>query len=354
MSLLLIVGISCAENKVEIRPISGPMTESVYASVKIEPEDYYDAYAAVPGILAEIYVEEGDTVKENQLIAKIKADNVSLSQQDAAMAVDLARKNYRGQASVLESFSKEITSVEEQFLQDSINLSRQQRLWGQKVGSKLQLETAQLKADLSRNTLSRLKTNYRQKENELESGYKRALNAFEKSNSSLSDFEIRSRIDGMVYSILKDEGEQLSTVEAIARIGSRDRFLIVMAIDEVDVARVQVGQKVYVSLDAYKGQVFEAVVARIIPLKDERTQTFSVEAQFIKLPDVLYAGLSGEANIVLSDRLKTLTIPIDYLLDGDKVLTEEGEVIVEVGMRNLERAEIRSGIDSSTVILKPE
>jgi HlyD family secretion protein len=161
-------------------------------------------------------------------------------------------------------------------------------------------------------------------------------------------------MDGKIYDLRKEEGELISIQEPLAQIGKENSFVIDMLIDEVDIAKVSPGQLIYITLDAYKDQVFEASLSKIYPLKDTRTQTFQVEGRFTKEPPKLFAGLSGEANIVLTEKKNAITIPLDYLMQGKKVQTEKGEVVVETGISNMSFVEILSGIDTSTVLLKPE
>ncbi|NND95441.1 MAG: efflux transporter periplasmic adaptor subunit, partial [Flavobacteriales bacterium] len=117
---------------------------------------------------------------------------------------------------------------------------------------------------------------------------------------------------------------------------------------------VSIGQLIYITLDAYNGQVFEAHVTRINPLKDERTQTFEVEGLFTSPPPKLYAGLSGEANIVISSIQDILSIPLDYLTSEGLVITDDGEKTIELGLRNLNKVQVLSGLDTSTTIYRPE
>ena len=96
-------------------------------------------------------------------------------------------------------------------------------------------------------------------------------------------------------------------------LGSDSQFVVELLIDEVDIARVYEGQKVLLVLNAYGDEVFEAKISKISPKMNERSQTFMVEANFVTRPDVLYAGLWGEANIVIVTKENALTIPVDYL-----------------------------------------
>jgi multidrug efflux pump subunit AcrA (membrane-fusion protein) len=100
--------------------------------------------------------------------------------------------------------------------------------------------------------------------------------------------------------------------------------------------------------------VFTAKVTKILPKKDERNQTFMVEALFETQPKVLYPGLSGEANIVIGKRENVLTIPLAYLQDDDKVKTDDGLVTIKTGMRNMEYIEVLSGITEKTRLYKIE
>ncbi len=351
--LLILVLVSCEQNKPKTTPKVERITESVYASVKIQPLDFYDVYPSVPGILDSLLVNEGDPVESGQEVALIVSQNPELLRENARLNYQLAEEQYKGRATLLATIEEEIEMTQQQLRIDSLNYFRQKNLREQGIGSEAEFENKKLKYDLSRKNLETQKQRYSQTKRELESTYKRSKNDLARAESNLTDYTIRSRLNGMVYHVLKKEGEYVSTMEVIARIGKAGEFIIEMSIDEVDIAEVALGQKVMVVLDAYGDRVFEAVVSKIYPMKDERNQTFTVEAIFQNPPRVLYAGLTGEANVLLRSKEGALTIPINYLIEEGKVLTEEGEREVETGLRTLDRVEILSGIDSSTVLLQP-
>lgn len=344
---------SCTQKKEKTKPIFSKMTESVYASVTVQPEDLYDVFAATPGILDHIFINEGDSVTQDQIIAQITANTPKLNIENALLNVDLSRENYKGKATILSSISDEISSTKKQLQIDSINYFRQKNLWEKNVGSRSELETRQLKYELTQDNLDILQKRYEQTSLELENSYNQAQNALKKAKSNLSDYFIKAKINGKVYSVLKKEGELINQQEPLAQIGKSSAFIIELMIDEVDIAKISLGQFAWITLDAYEGEVFEATITKIYPLKDTRTQTFKIEANFNEPPKVLYAGLSGEANILLQEKENALSIPIEFLTEDNKVKTENGDVAVELGMKNMERIEILSGIDTSTVILKP-
>src|SRR5262249_12413474 len=117
--------------------------------------------------------------------------------------------------------------------------------------------------------------------------------------------------------------------------------------------RISLGQKVLITMDAYRGEVFEGKISKIYPNLDVRSQSFIVEAEFVKRPSVLYPGMSAEANIVVHEKKNALVIPIAYLKGNDAVLTEDGEKKVKTGLKSIDYVEILSGIDKNTELLRP-
>ena len=152
----------------------------------------------------------------------------------------------------------------------------------------------------------------------------------------------------------KEPGEIVTTMEPLAAIGSATNFIIEMLVDEVDIVQINEAQDVLVNLDAYQDEVFKGKVSKIYPQKDERNQTFKVEAVFENPPKILYPGLSGEANIVVATKNKVLTIPKAYIIDGDKVKTDDGIITISTGLQNMEYIEVLSGISKNTYIYKPD
>ena len=157
-----------------------------------------------------------------------------------------------------------------------------------------------------------------------------------------------------MYALYKNPGEIVTTSGPIASVGSSSVFIIEMLVDEVDIVKIKLGQKVLIKLDANSGQIFTAKLSKIYPKKDERNQTFTVEALFDEGPKTLYPGLSGEANIIIAAKEDALVIPLQYITEDGKVKTDEGFVPVKLGLKSMEAAEVLSGISEETWIIKPD
>ncbi|SEQ35625.1 Multidrug efflux pump subunit AcrA (membrane-fusion protein) [Hyunsoonleella jejuensis] len=349
-----IILISCSENKDKIFPSERHLTESVYSSVTIQPDSLYQAFAIVAGILDKTLVEEGDHVLKDDILLQIINKTPELNAQNAKLALNLAQGNYNGSTTVLHGIENEISAAKLKYKHDSINYFRQKNLWKQGIGSKVDYDTKKLNYELASNNLRLLQNKYHRTKNELITQVRQAQNNYQTSLIATKDFAIKSKINGKVYALYKEPGEIVTTMEPLASIGSAKRFVVEMLIDEVDIVRISKNQEVLIHLDAYSGKVFKGKVSKIFPQKDERNQTFKVEAVFVNPPNVLYPGLSGEANIVIAKRDSVLTIPKAYLIDADKVKTDDGLVTIQTGAQNLEYIEVVSGINKDTYIYKPK
>lgn len=352
--IIVLMFFSCGEKKEKIYPEKMPLTESVYASATVQPDSLYQAYSIVMGILDKNWVEEGDKVVKGDRILQITNTSPQLNMENTKLALQLARENYSGHAAVLSSIKDEIQAAELKLKNDSINYFRQKNLWDQNIGSKVEYDTRKLSYELSQNNLNLLKKKYSQTKNELETQLRQAENNYQTSLTTTNDFTITSKINGTVYALYKNPGEIVNTVEPVAAVGRSDKFIVELLVDEVDIVKLKIGQKVLITLDSYNSEVFEATLDKIYPRKDDRSQTFKVEALFTDPPVTLYPGLSGEGNIIIAEKEETLTIPKEYLINGSKVLTDNGETEVTIGLQNLESVEILGGIDEKTAIYKPE
>ncbi len=345
---------SCKEKHETTYPTKSTLTESVYSSLIVQPDSLYQVYAIVGGILDKNLVEEGDTVITGTALVQIINTGPKLNTDNAKLALQLSQQNYSGNFTVLVALEDDIKSATLSFKNDSINYQRQKKLWEQQIGSKVQLENKQLAYELSKNNLQLLKSKYASTKNELLTKLQQAQNTYKVSQISTKDFTVSSKINGRVYAVYKNPGEIVNTLEPLAAIGSANNFIIEMLVDEIDIVKLTKGQKTLITLEAYGTQVFEAEISKIYPRKDERSQTFKVEALFKNPPKKLFPGLAGEGNIILSEKQNALTISKEYIINGDQVLTNDGLVTVVIGLQNLNQIEILSGISDKTKILKPK
>lgn len=308
----------------------------------------------VSGIIQEVFVDDGDYVRKGQLLVRIDNRAQLINEENAALSASYY--DLESNQDKLEDAKNAIRLAREKLKTDSLMYIRQLNLFNQNVVSKVELEQRELAYQSSQNALSNATIRYNDLKRQINFSAKQAKNNLALSSKSASDFEIRSDINGRVYSVLIEKGDLVGPQIPLAVIGSADSFVLEMQVDEYDIAKVDLNMRVLVTMDSYKGQVFEARVSKINPLMNERSKTFKVEAIFTKAPKKIFPNTSFEANIVLESKKEVLTIPRTYLLKGDSVLLSNGKKVkVKIGLRDFEFVEILSGLrPEDEIILETE
>lgn len=350
--LLFIIITSCGTKQEQISPTQEKITESVYASGIIKSKDQYQVFSTVNGLIGEIIAKEGELIKKNDPILRIQNISSKLNAANAKLAADLASFNSNGDK--LNELKANIEFARTKLKTDSSLYQRQKNLWSQQIGTQNDLEQREL---AFKNSLTNYKTSilrYNDLKKQLDFSAQQAKNNFEISTSIEDDFIVKSETDGRLYDILKEKGEMLTPQSPIAIIGNANDFIIELQVDEYDITKIKIGQKIILSLDSYKGQSFEAVVTKIGSIMSERTRSFIITAEFTIKPPTIYPNLSVEANIVIQSKDNALTIPRNYLIDDSYILNEKNEKVkVAIGLMDYKKAEILSGLKPSDIILKP-
>ena len=183
----------------------------------------------------------------------------------------------------------------------------------------------------------------------------------------LSYATIRAPITGTVASISTQTGETVAASLAsptFVTIIDLTRLQVVAFVDEVDIARLRVGQSVTFSGDAVPDKEFHGAVVAISPAAQVRQNVVSFEVVASILDDSehsLRPEMSVSARIATGSALPSLTVPADAVQRTGsgtfvEIVSASGvsRRTVVVGWEDAERAEIRSGIvEGEQVLRKP-
>jgi len=354
-SLLFLISMAgCGKKREQSKAVFTEITESVYASARIKAENQYSLYPTMNGTLKSVFVEAGDTVAAGKELFKLDDLTSGLTAENARLALQLSEENGRKGSDKIRELEINLNLAQEKYRLDADLLKRQKNLWAQGVGSKADLDQKTLAFDNSKSNLESAKSRLQQIKTQLRNDVEKARINYRISQKQNRDYLVRSIREGRVFDVLKKEGEIVSPQTPLAVMGDIGSYLIEMEVDQTDITRIRNGQRVALTMDSYKGQVFEASVSKIYPIMDERSRTFKVEALFKENPPSLYPNLTAEANIIIVEKPKALTIPRNYLVDGKYVLVGKDEKKeIRIGLKDYRKVEILSGIDTSTVIYKP-
>lgn len=350
--LFVFVFTSCKSKQEKIKPTEEKITESVYASGFLKSAHQYKVFSTVNGLIAAILVKEGDVIKKGDAIIKLVNTNAQLNTENAALSADYTAEN--NNAEKLHELQIATSLAKSKMNEDALLQQRQQNLWNQNIGTKNELEQRQLTYKSSVTAYQAAELRYTQLQKQIRFDAKRSQNNLQIASTLKNDYTIKTDVDGKVYNIIMKQGEMVNTSNPVAIIGDANDFIMELQVDEFDINRIKIGQEIILSMDSYKGQVFEASVSKINPIMNERSKSFTVEALFIKQPAALYPNLTCEANIVIQQKEKAITIPRNYLLEGDSVwIDPKKKRKVVVGLKDYQKVEIINGITVNDFIYKP-
>ncbi len=348
----LLLFFSCTKKTEKTNPVIENITSSVYASGVIKTKNQYQVFSAVNGLVKEIFVTEGDVVKKGTPLMKVANETAQLNSENAKLAADYAAVN--SNLDKLNELKINIAQAKNKMDNDMALQQRQRNLWLQNIGTQNELEQRELSYKNSSNTYQAAILRYNELKKQLNFSAQQSQKNLQISTLIAKDFTIKSQTNGKVYNILKEPGEMVNTLSPVAIVGDADNFFLELQVDEYDIASIKIAQKVLIKLDSYREKVFEAAVTKINPIMNEKSKSFTVEANFISKPAILFPNLTAEANIIIETKEKALLIPRSYLIDGSFVMMENKEKRrVVTGLKDYQKVEILSGLNAKDIILKP-
>jgi RND family efflux transporter MFP subunit len=171
----------------------------------------------------------------------------------------------------------------------------------------------------------------------------------------LDNYAITAPMDGVVLRRDGEVGEIVDPGQIMVRVGVPKPLQVVAEVNEEDIPRVVLGQKVLLRSDAFAGKQLEGKLREITPMGDPVAKTYRIR---IALPDdtPLKVGMSVEANVVTREKPNALLIPSDavqgttvFAVDGDRVQRRN----VEIGIRGTRAVETLSGLKEDERVASP-
>lgn len=355
---ILTVLAGCNRKEEGTKPAYKDLTEAVYASGSIYPRNEYKVLANADGTLQRQLVSEGDSVKRNQLLFVLEDITQGAREQAAASLYRQSRANLGSNSPVLAELEAQVRTAQSRLANDSVNYVRYRDLYGQNATSKAELERVQLAYQTSRNDYAARRSALQRTRNQLAVDLESSKSQYVASGQEQGNTRVRSFVDGKVYEISKEPGEVVRRNDQLALIGSGQAVYVQLAVDETDFGKIRVGQEVVVKADVYPDKMFRARVRKIYPKLNRVDQSFRVDADFVgEQPDAYY-GLTVEANVIVSQNHRVLTIPKSYVVGADSVWvqTDSGKQKIKIvkGAENFDLVQVKSGLNEQSIVVNPE
>jgi HlyD family secretion protein len=276
-------------------------SEDLQVSVRevgvVDPEDKVDVKSAVSGRVTAIRVREGDAVTAGQVLAEVEPDvNQAQSLSDVKAGV--------AQAEVRLHDAEHALAVQQALLDNG--LIPRDALRPYLTGR--DLTAADLRAARSRYQIV--------EDRGIPIG----------GESSTQKARVASPMAGVVIKKGVDLGQTVTSGVSsfnegtvLFTVANLESMIIRVNLNEVDIAKVRVGQPVRVTLDAYPQKTFGGKVRFVAPAAklQDKIKVFPVEVALDALGDAFRTGMSANVEILGERRAAALSIPLEALQRRD-------------------------------------
>lgn len=342
---------SCGKKYTETTPEIRDVTETVFASGILVPENEYNLTAQSDGYLVELNFEEGDVVQKNDLLAVIDNKTSEANQEGAQRLLTIAQSNLSPNAPALKQSEISLNNAKLKLQQDSLQAERYKKLYASNSVSKLEYENMLLAYQSSLANYKSAEENYRLQKQLAEQQFINQKTQSEINNVLTDNNELRAVLGGKIYKKLKELGDFVRRGEIIAVIGHPSSLYAELSIDEASISKIKEKQEAFIQLNIDKEKMYNGYVAEIFPSFDSQSQSFRCKVNFKDSLQFPFSGTQLQANITTEQKNDVLVIPRNYLNYGNTVMLDNGEFVkVKTGFVSTEWVEILEGIDIETVI----
>jgi len=285
--------------------------------------------AKVTGKVAEVLIEEGMSVKQGQLLAKLDDSSAQKIHALSQRQLESARQN-------LEEVQVRVTDA-------ARTLKRNEKLRAEKLISEAQLDSAQTELAALNARLESLR-----------SEIKVAEGTVNVRSQDLEDLQVRAPFDGVVVSKDAQPGEMISPMSAgggftrtgIATLVDMDSREIEVDVNESFINRVKANQKTEAVLDAYPDWTIPSHVINIVPTADRQKATVRVRIGFDELDARILPDMGVKVSF-LEDRKDAAAAAVSRpaVRVPSAAVFKEGDTsyVWRVQNEQLERVAVRTG-----------
>jgi len=336
---------------------------------KVEPVQNFEAHAPIGTTVKKILVKEGDHVKKGQLLVQL---NDAEARDQAAKAVSQIRaadadinavQNGGTQEEVLTT-DAELAKARANRDTAQHNLDALRRLLQQGAASPGEVRNAQdqlARSDAEVKLLEQKQHDrYSKPEvSRVESQQEAAQASYHAAQDILLQLDIRAPFDGMVYSLTVKQGAYVNLGDLILQEADLSKVLVRAFVDEPDIGRLAIGDKVEVAWDGLPGRIWNATVNTVpSAVKLRNTRTVGESTAIVNNSDLrLLPNVNVGITIVSGEHHGVLTVPREAIrLDNNKTYVFEiknDELVrrdVQTSIANLTSVEITGGLADNALV----
>jgi membrane fusion protein, multidrug efflux system len=252
---------------VKLAPVNtGGINNKISVSGLLSTENEARLSFKIGGIIENIFVKEGQVVQKGQLLATLKLTEIGAQVQQVQLSVEKAQRDYQ----------------------------RAANLYKDSVATLEQLQNAKTGVDIARQNLQQV--------------------SFNKQYAA-----IYAPSNGFIIKKTGNAGELASAgnpVLIMSAVSGASNWVLKAGLSDREWAAIQKGDKATVTIDAFPGQAFEAMVSKKALAADAVSGSFPVELSINMGNRQPAIGMFGHANIQTKQSMSGYTIPYEALLEA--------------------------------------
>ena len=171
---------------------------------------------------------------------------------------------------------------------------------------------------------------------------------------------VRAPFAGTIYKIQAKKGEMVHVGDPLLWLADLDHLRVRANVDQVDLGRVQPGQRIVVSANAFPNRSWNGVITELVPhvvVKEARSVSDGL-ARLDPPTDGLVPGMTVDVEIIVAEAPHALQVPADaivyqagqplvYRVDGNRVRATP----VQLGLSSVTAAEVVQGLDEDALVV---
>ena len=340
---------SCEEEAKATIPISEPTSkkivvqkaqqidyhQTIFTSGKLITQEATKLSFKKGGQINKIFVKNGQTVRQGQLLATVDVKEANVYAQQANLNIEQSDISIENVKLLLEKANRDYENTLGLYQDSVATLEQLENARTSVKGIENQLLTAQKSRNLSVQNQTM-------------------------ANFNLEDAKIFAPANGTILQKYMEQNEIASGGLPIFLFTSQQKSkMIKVHVTDKEIVHVQNGDPAKTYFDAYPDKIFEGKVIEISQMADPVFNTFEVKISLQPTSEQLFIGFIGNVEIKSSENRSLISIPVDALVSANgkigTVFTLKNQKIVEteVSIFKLEKDQllIQAGLENGQQVV---
>ena len=341
--------------------VRSDVVQSVVASGRVATPYRVDIGSQITGTVAEVPVEQGQTVKADQTLIVVESAEARAGVKQAEVTVAQAEARLRQLRELqLPVAGQTLRQAEANLANARAQLDRNRQLYksgyiGKSVldDSERNVEVAQSQVDAARKQVETAQPAGSDSAVAV-AALEQARASLQAASARLAYATIRAPVAGTLIARDVERGDVVQPGKVLMVLSPSGETQLVLQIDERNLAMLKLGQKAFASADSYPAQRFAAELVYINPAVDPQRGTVEVKLRVPDPPQYLRQDMTVSVDIEIERRGGTLALAAEAVHDATGpapwvLQVRDGRAIrqpVALGLRGDGVVEIRAGLEA--------